>query len=144
MYRALNTVHRIRPRTGTRFKPVIRIGGVRIGPKKSKPFSAAFVHHHVDEFITKMRTGEITLLVKRTVVGPDDLLIAALSGKTEKAAPIRETIPAKKDDRPVEELKSKVKAESEPEPKSESKPTTKKKSSSKSKKSSSKKSTKEE
>ena len=133
MYRALNTVHRIRPRTGTRFKPVIRIGGVRIGPKKSKPFSAAFVHHHVDEFITKMRTGEITLLVKRTVVGPDDLLIAALSGKTEKAAPIRETIPAKKDDKPVEELTSKVKAEPEPEPepKPEPKSTPKKKSSSK-------------
>jgi hypothetical protein len=89
MFRVINTVHRIRPRSKIR-SPVVRLGGSRIGPKKAKVFTKEFVYHHLDEFVSSLNYGEIKVfrIKGRQVMSSDDLLTAVLSaGSAKKAAP---------------------------------------------------------
>jgi len=81
MFRVINTVHRIRPRSTGRFSPVVNVGGSRIGPKKSRNFSKEFVCHHYGEFETKLRTGEIKVVSigNRQVVSADELAALVLA-----------------------------------------------------------------
>lgn len=60
--RVYNTVHRVRQRTSRRAPTVVRVGGMRINPKRWKSVPEEFILYHVEEFAGMVELRHIAVV----------------------------------------------------------------------------------
>jgi len=61
MIRCVNVMHRIRRLRRDAKDIAFKVGGGRLGPKRSRTFSYEFVRQYIEDFVVRLRVGHIEL-----------------------------------------------------------------------------------